>query len=192
MASISRRLVLLSRRCPSRTRSPYATPQYTAQWQARPLSSTPARRADENNSTPRSEPIAEASNPAATPQQGNAASALKQLVEELKALDPDVIADAIRKGKEGIPWTNDVGTKGMTEEDWRLREDPPRKSTLGFWAEGEEGLGKDEDYYGDDLTSLGHGELEQHRELREYARLIAWELPLLGRTSILLPEENKC
>jgi small subunit ribosomal protein S35 len=43
-------------------------------------------------------------------------------------------------------------------------------------------MGPDEDYYGDDLTSLGHGELEKHRELREYARLIAWELPLLNRT----------
>ncbi|RKF63955.1 37S ribosomal protein S24, mitochondrial [Erysiphe neolycopersici] len=31
----------------------------------------------------------------------------------------------------------------------------------------------------DDLTSLGHGELELHRELRHYARLAAWEMPLL-------------
>ena len=52
---------------------------------------------------------------------------------------------------------------------------------LGFWAEGEESMGPDEDYYGDDLTSLGHSELEKHRELREYARLIAWEMPLLNR-----------
>lgn len=31
----------------------------------------------------------------------------------------------------------------------------------------------------DDMTSLGHGELELHRELRHYARLAAWEMPLL-------------
>ncbi|KAF2449099.1 hypothetical protein P171DRAFT_469258 [Karstenula rhodostoma CBS 690.94] len=189
MASISRRLVLLSRRCPSRTPSPYAAPKYTAQWQARPLSSTPARRADENNPGPPkeaaipgatpSDPIAEATNPDATPPKETAASALKQLVEDLKALDPEVIEDAIRKGKEGINWTNKEMTKDMNDEDWVIEEDDPRK--IGFWGEGEAALGKDEDYYGDDLTSLGHGELEQHRELREYARLIAWELPLLSQ-----------
>ncbi|PVI05091.1 hypothetical protein DM02DRAFT_555168 [Periconia macrospinosa] len=55
----------------------------------------------------------------------------------------------------------------------------PKKE--GFWAEGEKSLGQDEDYYGDDITSDGHGQLEHHRELREYARLIAWELPLLNQ-----------
>ncbi|TAQ90163.1 hypothetical protein B7494_g1459 [Chlorociboria aeruginascens] len=34
---------------------------------------------------------------------------------------------------------------------------------------------------GDDLTSIGHGELEAHRELRHYARLAAWEMPLLSK-----------
>ncbi|KAL2071582.1 hypothetical protein VTL71DRAFT_12817 [Oculimacula yallundae] len=37
---------------------------------------------------------------------------------------------------------------------------------------------EDED---DDLNSLAHGELEQHREMRHYARLIAWEMPLLSK-----------
>lgn len=32
----------------------------------------------------------------------------------------------------------------------------------------------------DDITSLGHGELEKHREMRHYARLAAWEMPLLA------------
>jgi small subunit ribosomal protein S35 len=32
----------------------------------------------------------------------------------------------------------------------------------------------------DDLPTLGHGELEQHREMRHYARLAAWEMPLLA------------
>ncbi|RKF53243.1 putative 37s ribosomal protein [Golovinomyces cichoracearum] len=40
----------------------------------------------------------------------------------------------------------------------------------------QEGMLPDEE---DDLTSLGHGELELHRELRHYARLAAWEMPLL-------------
>lgn len=90
-----------------------------------------------------------------------------------------MIDDAIRKGKEGIPWTSSQTTE-VKEDEWILAPEDNKK--VGFWAEGEPELGRDEDYYGDDVTSLGHGELEQHRELREYARLIAWELPLLNRT----------
>jgi len=50
----------------------------------------------------------------------------------------------------------------------------------GFWAEGEESMGPDEDYHADDITSDGDGVLQQHRYLRKYARLVAWELPLLS------------
>jgi small subunit ribosomal protein S35 len=35
----------------------------------------------------------------------------------------------------------------------------------------------------DDISTLAHGELEQHREWRHYARLAAWEMPLLSSTS---------
>jgi len=42
----------------------------------------------------------------------------------------------------------------------------------------EEGM-MDDDH--DDMPSLAHGELEQHREMRHYARLAAWEMPLLSR-----------
>lgn len=53
----------------------------------------------------------------------------------------------------------------------------------GFMAMGEldeQGSGEDEEFEDDDISSLGHGELEQHREMREYARLAAWEMPLLS------------
>ncbi|KAG9238084.1 putative 37S ribosomal protein S24, mitochondrial [Amylocarpus encephaloides] len=33
----------------------------------------------------------------------------------------------------------------------------------------------------DDVTSIAHRELEQHREWRHYARLAAWEMPLLSK-----------
>ena len=46
----------------------------------------------------------------------------------------------------------------------------------------EQDSGEDEDFEGDDITALGHGELEQHREMREYARIAAWEMPLLSST----------
>lgn len=35
----------------------------------------------------------------------------------------------------------------------------------------------------DDINALAHGELEQHREIRHYARLAAWELPMLSSRS---------
>lgn len=53
----------------------------------------------------------------------------------------------------------------------------------GLMAMGEDDevdSGEDEVFEGDDMSSLAHGELEQHRELREYARIAAWEMPLLS------------
>lgn len=54
----------------------------------------------------------------------------------------------------------------------------------GFFQMGEkEDIGPDEDdFQGDDISSLGHAELEQTREIREYARLAGWEMPLLAST----------
>lgn len=66
----------------------------------------------------------------------------------------------------------------IAPEDFRFP-----KIKVGLMAEGEEdeqGTGEDDDFQGDDITSLGHGELEQHREMREYARIAAWEMPLLS------------
>ncbi|KAL8827356.1 MAG: hypothetical protein Q9191_003228, partial [Dirinaria sp. TL-2023a] len=54
----------------------------------------------------------------------------------------------------------------------------------GYLAKGEvdqEGSPPDEEYKGDDISSTGHGELEQHREKREYARIAAWEMPMLSK-----------
>ena len=55
----------------------------------------------------------------------------------------------------------------------------------GFFALGEEDElrgEEDEEFHGDDISSLAHGELEQHREIREMARIAAWEMPLLSST----------
>ena len=37
----------------------------------------------------------------------------------------------------------------------------------------------------EELSSLAHGELEHHREMRHYARLAAWEMPLLSSMLLL-------
>jgi len=71
--------------------------------------------------------------------------------------------------------------------EWESTPDPmddgwePRVK-FGLMAQGEDNPleeGEDDLYKGDDMTSLAHGDLEQHREIRHYARIAAWEMPLL-------------
>ncbi|KAK3350161.1 mitochondrial ribosomal subunit protein-domain-containing protein [Lasiosphaeria hispida] len=64
---------------------------------------------------------------------------------------------------------------------------PATKKKNSFWNEEEHDtdlitneVGED-DFEEDDIVSLGHGKLEEHREHREYARLAVWEMPLLSK-----------
>ncbi|KAL8970685.1 MAG: hypothetical protein Q9183_001395 [Haloplaca sp. 2 TL-2023] len=60
---------------------------------------------------------------------------------------------------------------------------PIEKIVPGLMAMGEideQDSGEDDDFEGDDITSTAHGELEQHREIRDYARIAAWEMPMLS------------
>lgn len=73
------------------------------------------------------------------------------------------------------------------ERDAPVIQKTRQSAQLGFWNKGEapgkrELLGGEDRYKGDDLTEMGHAELEQHREMREYARIAAWEMPLLSST----------
>ncbi|KAL6712268.1 37S ribosomal protein S24, mitochondrial [Coniothyrium glycines] len=193
MASTTRRLLLQSRQCPTRIRAPRQTPQ----WQ-RPLSTTTVRCAKEpakDGSTP--PPKAQAADttaaqkpPKLTPgqheerrkraEEQREALMLADIQAQLAELDPEVVREAIDKGRRGIPFATDIDLD--SDEDLEIEPEDTRKASLGFWAEGEDSseMEPDEDYYGDDITSLGHGELQKHRNLRAYARLIAWELPLLS------------
>ena len=68
------------------------------------------------------------------------------------------------------------------EED---EEPPPEKrfrpGIMAMGEEDEQDEGDDETFEGDDISSHAHGELEQHREMRNYARIAAWEMPLLSK-----------
>ena len=76
--------------------------------------------------------------------------------------------------------------QGLTEElDFR-----EEKNVLamrgGLWQEDEDDefgqVPDDDDEYTEDmLTSVAESELEVHREVREYTRRAAWDLPLLLR-----------
>ncbi|CDM37004.1 hypothetical protein CBS147339_2320 [Penicillium roqueforti] len=71
------------------------------------------------------------------------------------------------------------------EEDLRFEEPRPRRA--GFWAEDEPDElvntleDGDEEINDDEITSLAHAEMELHREMREYARITAWDMPMLSK-----------
>ncbi len=73
---------------------------------------------------------------------------------------------------------NDVNKR----EPFRFTE--PQGKVRGFWARNEDdefGLVEDQDdFYDDEITSAAHAEVELHREVREYARIAAWDMPLLS------------
>ncbi|RMJ23441.1 37S ribosomal protein Rsm24 [Aspergillus sp. HF37] len=76
-------------------------------------------------------------------------------------------------------------------------EEPRMRKGSGFWSEAEEDEFADvED--GDDspedneITSMAHAEVELHREVREYTRIAAWDMPLLSKLAqpFTLPPES--
>jgi small subunit ribosomal protein S35 len=121
--------------------------------------------------------------PKPTPEEVTAEQ-LQKLMADLDALNPENVREAERRGERGMGWSGNY--KLEADEDFEIQ---PTKGKIGFWGLGEESLGPDEDYYGDDITSHGHGVLDEQRDLREYARMIAWELPLLNR-ELLPPLEH--
>lgn len=69
------------------------------------------------------------------------------------------------------------------EEDIRFED--IRVKQQGFWAEDEsDELAQvedgDEEINDDEITSMAHAEMELHREMREYARIAAWDMPMLS------------
>ncbi|KAL2862854.1 mitochondrial 37S ribosomal protein mS35 [Aspergillus lucknowensis] len=72
------------------------------------------------------------------------------------------------------------------ERDVPMRFEDSKPKNIGFWAEDEDdefGIVEDQDdvFNDDDITSIAHTELELHRELREYARITAWDMPFLSK-----------
>lgn len=187
MASTARRLALGARHFSSRIYIQRLPPRFVPSWQQRPLSTTPFRRADPTKDDIKRELSEEDDEEfdeddeeefdeedeidlSNETKEEKDKRELAELVEELEE-----VQDMIQEKNPSLWKANDPYGLDMNA----LVED----GKDGFWSEGQPELGPDDDYYADDITSHGHGQLEQHRELREYARLIAWELPLLNRTS---------
>ena len=94
--------------------------------------------------------------------------------------------ESIRHG-ELASATARIVNKNMTESQRRRRPAsvPQKKQKLGLLNMNEKDSVEDPEFEEDDVTALAHGDLEQHREFRKYARLMAWEMPLLTSTFIL-------
>jgi len=83
--------------------------------------------------------------------------------EEMEQMQKDIAS-----GPGMVEWEPPIQRKRLKQTFMNMGEDEP-------WEE--EGMLADDL---DDITSLAHGELEQHREMRHYARLAAWDMPLLS------------
>ena len=101
---------------------------------------------------------------------------VRDMAEETgAALRSEEFQDHVREFVGSIT-PNDVRNRRTIEVPFEGRQ----KS--GLFNMGEEpGMGsEDPEFEEDDITSLAHGQLEQHREYREYMRIAAWEMPLLS------------
>lgn len=71
------------------------------------------------------------------------------------------------------------------ERDEPFRLEAPLTKAKGFWAEDDEDEfaqveDGDEDVEDDEISSMAHAEMELHREMRQYARIAAWDMPMLS------------
>ncbi|KAI0393354.1 mitochondrial ribosomal subunit protein-domain-containing protein [Xylariaceae sp. FL0594] len=57
---------------------------------------------------------------------------------------------------------------------WESEEDDPD-------LRGDKSTEMTDEFDEDDIMSIAHGKLEEHREYREYARIAAWQMPLLSK-----------
>lgn len=76
-------------------------------------------------------------------------------------------------------------TVAQIEKEEPMRFEDVKEKTRGFWGEDEDDdfslvEDGDEAFNDDDITSMAHAELELHREMREYARITAWDMPFLS------------
>lgn len=118
---------------------------------------------------------------------GSSAS-IDELFDLIEREAPSEQRQAMRRIRQDMA-SNEAQMAQSVEEEEASRPLPQRVRT-GFLAMGEDDEneeGEDEVFEGNEMTSTAHGELEQHRELREYARITAWEMPMLSSTFPPLP-----
>ena len=77
--------------------------------------------------------------------------------------------------------------KSLDEESITLFKEPrPLKDSFWFDEEDDDTMTHDivgEDFDEDDIPTVAHGKLDELREHRHYARIVAWEMPMLASMS---------
>ncbi|TPX15841.1 uncharacterized protein E0L32_000175 [Thyridium curvatum] len=186
MASAARSLRLCYRSC--RHHQPAIRDLAPRQFLAsRALSTTPARRADDQSD-----------------KAADAASSFDKYVEDFEVMDKKKYGNFEQSLLEVMtPEERAVydksGLAGGKEADALNRMLNDAKSEMGeirrpimrkknsFWHEEEPDLElisdelHEDDFEEDDITSMAHGKLDEIREHRQYARITAWEMPLLAQ-----------
>ncbi|RKU46625.1 37S ribosomal protein S24, mitochondrial [Coniochaeta pulveracea] len=173
----------LALRCSSRRVAPriqLARPQKLTV--ARPFSTTPLRRAEEEDPQEVEEEVRIFDNPG---------DALQELLRTGELSEEEQL-DAVeaQKAWEQLPIEEKqkiiADVKGVREHIAPLRRPVPKPKN-SFWNVDEKDtemitneVGEDE-FDEDEITSMGHAKLEEHREFREYARIAVWEMPLLAK-----------
>jgi small subunit ribosomal protein S35 len=108
--------------------------------------------------------------------------------EERAAFDAEnqrIVADFNDLEKRAAAFAEIQKSVDQIDKQVDIRFEDIRPKIRGFWAEDdgddmaqvEDG---DEDIQDDEITSMAHAEMELHREMREYARIAAWDMPMLS------------
>jgi hypothetical protein len=103
---------------------------------------------------------------------------------------------AVAEGLESESNIEDPHVTGGLDREIAFEDDisfPPvalRAREVGWWGNAEQDdefahvEDADDEHDASDLTSVAHSELEVHREIREYTRVAAWDMPLLQRMRV--------
>jgi small subunit ribosomal protein S35 len=122
---------------------------------------------------------------------------LSSIVEKAVAAGEKLDNINLRKVKRPSRYASIISEEDMEEiYDETLDEfgkpfQPPDLEERKKWDDTFLNLGEEEPFDEEDidedteeeLSSLAHGELEHHREMRHYARLAAWDMPMLSSKS---------
>ncbi|KAJ5638065.1 hypothetical protein N7490_007944 [Penicillium lividum] len=120
--------------------------------------------------------------------------------EERAAFDSEnrrIVADFNNVAKRTAAFAELEKRVNQIDKEEDIRFEDIRSKARGFWAEDEDDEfalveDGDEEINDDEITSMAHAEMEMHREMREYARIAAWDMPMLSKLAspFTLPPQN--
>ncbi|KAL9623843.1 MAG: hypothetical protein Q9160_001835 [Pyrenula sp. 1 TL-2023] len=121
----------------------------------------------------------------------------QQLQDEWAQMGAEMDEEVEREVEEAMPQTTPTPRERELEDALSFPIAKTRSKDLGFWGDDEEFdedamvEDMDDEFKDDDVTSMAHAELELHREIREYTRIAAWEMPFLNTLSKPYEKPNR-